>query len=350
MESSISIKILILLHLIVVGITFFSAPIHASEVDSYTKTRMIHGDAITEINYEINYLINIAVYTANRRGLSRPEDLYRVLNRTLGGRIVSRLEQVFEHYNDGRILKVDLSESIYSDMGLLRAPSLILSRKMGGVFKADKCIIGTDKLGHFIAQGYQYFKKCYLKEKGVEEALIYGINSELTYYGFLTTGIFSYGDLVANFQGMRFWNDILGEHPDILNEDQSPYIQKKKGKWVVMNPVDMSRYFDAGWDERINKNLFSDPEAKDSIDHRIQQVKTSENLPSPDIIKTFLDGLKYKYKAYSVYLLNIGTSPRSIVKRLKLKLKTGYKKLNRSRDFLLEQPVDPLLMAIDEYI
>ena len=202
---------------------------NATEVDSYTYTRFLKDGAVFEINDEINRLMEEAIREANQDDIHNSEDLYRILNKFLGELIVTQIEEIIEQKNDGRVLKLDIRDSIYSDMWTFWAPSLMLSQKIGGVFKVDEYIIGTDKLGHFVSQGYTYFKICYLKGEGIEEALLFGINSELTYFGFLTTGIYSYGDLVANFQGLRFWNDILSEHPDILGERQQHYIQKKMG-------------------------------------------------------------------------------------------------------------------------
>jgi hypothetical protein len=122
----------VILRLMISVIIFFSVKTYASEVDSYTNTQLIRDEAITDINNEINSLIKTAVDTANLRGLGHPEELYLILNKTLGGRIVSRLEKILEHKNDGRVLKVDIKESIYSELGFFKAPSLILSRKMGG--------------------------------------------------------------------------------------------------------------------------------------------------------------------------------------------------------------------------
>ncbi len=322
----------------------------ASEIDSYTKTRLIRKDAVAFINHEINRLINASVREANERGLSDAEDLYRILNKNLGGRIISQLEKNLEQHNDEQILKIDIRESIYNGMGFLQAPSLILSRKMGGVFKADDFIIGTDKLGHFIAQGFTYFKTCYLKNYGVEDALLYGINSEMTYYGFTTTGIFSYGDLVANFQGMRFWNDLLGEFPDILNEDHPPYIQRKGDQWVVAFPVDMRRYFDAAWDERINRNVFSDPELEDCIGSRINQAKGSARFPDPEKAKQTLELLNKKYKAYSAYLLNLDNFSRHRIKYMKSLLKTSIQVSRHKKTWSSGTHTALILLGMEDYL
>ena len=315
-----------------------------------TNTRMIHTGAVEEINREINLLMQQAVYTANINECQRPEDLYRVLNKFLGGRIVSRLEKILENKNDGSVLKVAIQESIYSEIGFLRAPSLMLSGKMGGVFKADSYIIGTDKLGHFIAQGYQYFKKCYLQGNGIEAALLYGINSELTYYGLITTGIYSYGDLVANFQGMRFWNDVLGTYPDILNENRISYVGQKKGRWVVKNQVDMRRYFDAGWDERINRNVFADAKVNNTVYKRICSLVDGKVCPPPETARTLLSQLRRKYRNYAAYLLNVGNLSKKKIVELKFQLKAAKKTTTRTYRRLSETFEDPFFNMVDEYI
>lgn len=323
---------------------------YASEIDSYTKTQLIRKDAVSFINKEINRLINISVSEANKRGITDSEDLYEILNQNLGGRIISQLEKNLEQNNDHQILKIDIRESIYNGMGFLQAPSLILSRKMGGVFKAGNLIIGTDKLGHFIAQGFTYYKTCYLKDYGVEDALLYGINSEMTYFGFTTTGIFSYGDLVANFQGMRFWNDLLGKYPDILNETRPPYIQKKENRWSVTFPVDMRRYFDAAWDERINRNVFSDPELNDCIGNRIRRAKGSIPYPDTENADKILGLLNKRYKGYSVYLLNHGNFSKYHIKYLKSQLKLATDEILHKKSWLSGTSTALILLGIEDYL
>ncbi|MFC6672641.1 hypothetical protein [Marinobacterium aestuariivivens] len=64
--------------------------------------------------------------------------------------------------------------------------------------------MGLDKLGHFFAQGWQYFELTALGGGTLEQALALGREQEQGRYGYLTTGIFSYADLAANFNGWRF--------------------------------------------------------------------------------------------------------------------------------------------------
>ena len=48
-------------------------------------------------------------------------------------------------------------------------------------------------------------------------ALSWGEMREKGVYGFSTTGIFSYADLVANFNGYRFWNRVLKTEKDPIS-------------------------------------------------------------------------------------------------------------------------------------
>lgn len=306
-------------------LVFSILPAYASEVDSYTFTGFIREDAVSEINREINELMGIAIREANQENIEDPEDLYEVIHKILGGFIITRLEEILEQRDDGRIVRVDIRDSVYSDLWSFWAPSLLLSQKIGGVFKAGGYIIGTDKLGHFVSQGYTYFKICCLKGEGLEKAFLYGINSELTYFGFAATGIFSYGDLVANFQGMRFWNDILGKRPDILGQRQKPYIQRQNGFWVLLNPVDIRRYFDAGWDERINRNVFRNPMIQDEVNSKIVHAAASLPALNRDTIEDRLIALENRYKEYSMYLLNNGNLHKENITELKEKLKLALK-------------------------
>src|SRR5690606_31300933 len=119
--------------------------------------------------------------------------------------------------------------------------------------------IGVDKLEHLFDRGYAYFEEHYLNKKGIEETLINGVWWEKALYGGKKwgTGVFSYGDLAANFNGMRFWNDILGKNRDVLGESIDPYILCHDNKWIQINQVDITHYIDASYDEAINCSKFT---------------------------------------------------------------------------------------------
>jgi hypothetical protein len=89
---------------------------------------------------------------------------------------------------------------------------------------------GTDKLGHFFMQGHTYYTiYMYLLNHGksAQQAhtaiVIYGQILEQTYLGTLVNGIYSNGDLSANYAGWKFYMNLahsvkIGDrtHPPIL--------------------------------------------------------------------------------------------------------------------------------------
>lgn len=74
---------------------------------------------------------------------------------------------------------------------------------------------GTDKIAHFFQQGYTYYgiaERAVAKgvdRNGAEKkAVNWGKMTERTYYGTLVGGVFSNGDLHANYVGMRFYQGL----------------------------------------------------------------------------------------------------------------------------------------------
>jgi hypothetical protein len=109
--------------------------------------------------------------------------------------------------------------------------------------------MGTDKLGHFVTVGLAYYKKYlqakffgFSKENAIKLAIKRGIFSEKTYYGSIISGVFSYADLEANYQGLKFAIDMCeGENPLL--------VQDSKGKWSQRKPFDITPYLTPKLDE-----------------------------------------------------------------------------------------------------
>jgi hypothetical protein len=126
----------------------------------------------------------------------------------------------------------------------------------GTVINVGGVRVGTDKFEHFSGSGFAYFKSYYLENNPLREALHSGFRAEGGFLGAISTGVFSYADLSANFGGMRFWNDVLAKRPDVLGENQPPYVECRASQWEVRRPIDVTRYVDLTWDESNNCSLF----------------------------------------------------------------------------------------------
>jgi len=102
--------------------------------------------------------------------------------------------------------------------------------------------IGTDKLGHFLQQGYEYYL-VYLQaitagqteNEALAAAVHHGTHQEDSYYGTTLSGIRSNGDLSANFSGLHFYLSLTHEMT-IYGEKVPPALIFQNEQWQL-NPA-----------------------------------------------------------------------------------------------------------------
>jgi hypothetical protein len=114
-----------------------------------------------------------------------------------------------------------VEESIYRDPYLFYIPQFGLAPNI----QVNGYYFGTDKLSHFAWVGYLYYKA-----RNLEKAIEYGIQDEKTLHGYWASGVFSYADLEANYQGYLFYSSLC---------DKS-------------QAFDIRRYVNGNWDESYN--------------------------------------------------------------------------------------------------
>jgi hypothetical protein len=107
--------------------------------------------------------------------------------------------------------------------------------------------VGSDKLGHFLQQGHEYYEIVKSKgASGVQEAENYGKETETGGFGLRTTGIMSHADLEANRQGLKFYQQLYTDSKMVFdianyinkkwNEGYNPnYYEETVGKYVWTN-------------------------------------------------------------------------------------------------------------------
>ena len=246
---------------------FLFSGVQAAEVDQFTGINHLK-DSSAVIEAEVNRRIQLAITKANshypqplqKKKLHhriRPqcdvERLYGQLQAQLAKSLIGQVETFAEESSQVDKRRVTFQQSVYRDFERLDAPSLVMSERVAAVIRVNHVYLGTDKLGHFFTEGNTYFEITDRMSRGVEAGLLYGEWSESLYFGAQTTGVYSYADLVANFNGLRFWNRILATHADPLKgEYQAPYIACSNKRWVFNERFSFDDYVDYGWDESIN--------------------------------------------------------------------------------------------------
>lgn len=101
--------------------------------------------------------------------------------------------------------------------------------------KVDGICIGSDKLGHFFQQGYQYYRKADAKGGSASDAEKFGKSTEAGGFGLSSTGVYSRADLAANRSGLDFYKNV----------DQDPSLD-----------FDISNYITSAWNEQENTSFY----------------------------------------------------------------------------------------------
>lgn len=255
---------------VLLGMLVITFQVRAAEVDQFTLPPgepVALADSALVLNAEVNRLLQQAIAQANSRVMrvdhkngsrwvqprcDEPR-LYQALASQLARSVVGQLETFAEQSDQVSRRRVAFENSIYRTFEWQSSPTLVLTERMAAVINLNGVDMGTDKLGHFFTEGYSYFLVTDQLNKSIDSALLFGEWSESAYYGAQTTGVFSFADLVANFQGLRFWNRVLARQPDPLTPANSAqYVQCKSERWVQAQTFRWSDYVDKGWSEVAN--------------------------------------------------------------------------------------------------
>ncbi|HEC11774.1 MAG TPA: hypothetical protein ENI80_00730 [Acidiferrobacteraceae bacterium] len=294
----------------------------ASEIDSFTQRYDNLQDVGPVLDARTNVLLDRAISRANRIADKGADDedgneavgcsapvLYRSVRKELGRRFIGQLE-VFVHQSaqiDKR--RMQRKKTIYRDFRFYEAPSMGTIGRISAIVRVQDNIVGSDKFGHFFAQGYGYFKRAYLDGKGVESALRFGELSERVFLGALTTGVYSYADLAANFNGLQFWTQLVAGYADPMGADASskgPYVHCKDNRWQRRRHFTWADYIDAAWDEGVNCNAFRNRTLLHRVSMRLTELERQTGHPMRCPVSISAAAmLKDKYGRYFPRLVNL---------------------------------------------
>lgn len=289
-----------------------AAAAQAAEIDSFTQRREPLPDATAALNRWFNQRLQAGVERTNdeMEDGCRPEQLYDNIRMSFASPFVGHfIAEVLDRSSTVPGQRVLLKQSIYRDLGLIDAISMHM-KDLSSVMNVRGTLVGTDKLGHFVVEGWSYFERAYLDHDSVEAALRWGEFTERTYFGLMTTGIYSYADLAANFDGMRFWVHLLGEYRDPLDRRffrRSPYVKCKQRFWTgehywkVVKRVHLEDYVNPAWDEAVNCQDYRNPQIAILVNRRILQQKLPGACPvAPQACRHAAD----HYGDYDRHLIN----------------------------------------------
>jgi hypothetical protein len=108
-------------------------------------------------------------------------------------------------------------------------------------------LVGVDKIDHFWVQGHLYYEKA-RRGRDSDRAIRYGTRTEWMRWGMLTTGVFSFADLAANYDGYTFYRDLLGPGSLMQRADDGCVVQVRGFDW--------EEYVDWEYDEVANPPVY----------------------------------------------------------------------------------------------
>ncbi len=307
----------------------------SAEVDSFTNRHEL-ADSRVALNLVVNRWLAEALATANERSLFQLGNeqgvdycnqvrLFDALKEKLTGFIVGKLEALVTNSTDLDTIRVAFDQSIYRDFEFTESPTISLTKHLAVLLRIGDVYLGADKFGHFFTEGFSYYEMYSAGDQYA--ALQFGDLSESTFYGEFTTGVFSYADLAANLNGLRFWNSILGLKTDPVTGTavDKPFVQCVDKKWHLMKEFDWRDYVDPSWDEAINCSAFRNEILLAKVKKRIADTshgktcslvdvdrqtlkkKYGDLLPfifNPDGNKVLMEPLKPKFELYWSTIVN----------------------------------------------
>lgn len=192
-----------------------NAVVFAFETDQYNLPPQPLADIGDEVSDHIAEEIRLAIADVNRQPAGRRSSdavARAVYDRLAGDDLMTTKfgKWMASHRFSGQPDRywTDYSESIYVLNPMNYATISPTVRLYGVEF-------GIDKLEHLLQQGFQYYE---IEQKVLangssadaaeKKAVEWGRRTERTYYGLLTSGVYSNADLSANFAGLRFYRNL----------------------------------------------------------------------------------------------------------------------------------------------
>ncbi len=222
----------------------------AAETDQFYDRAKPIADSTEILNKKVNE--TIAEIVAGRRNEPRQKVIVNAVYRTLGGpRMTDKLEKWLIESPQVEKREVARRDSIYGGMPIWTTRFAFIFG-LGKTLSVNDQLIGSDKISHFLSQGWKFHKR-YQRTGSEEAAAKRAVLTERAIFGAGTTGTFSNADLVANFEGYRFYrslfeDDVIPGKPAILRWED--------GGWVVQREFDWADHVNEYWDEALNVNSY----------------------------------------------------------------------------------------------
>ncbi len=227
-----------------------AAPGFPYETDQYSLGEAPIADSVDLLNNRFNQ--ELARIAAEWRGPASRARFARQVYARLGGRHwVDRLERWAIRSPDVEKALPGGRRSIYRGLPFWATRAGFFFG-VAPTIRIHSVSLGTDKIGHFISQGWKYHRR-HLRGASPERVLRLGVRNEAGIFGSLTTGTFSNADLVANYEGYLFYRSLF---EDDVVAGKPAIIAWAEGGARIQRRFDFRDHVNDFWSEALNPSRF----------------------------------------------------------------------------------------------
>lgn len=229
-----------------------AVPVRAYETDQFSNRLEPIADSTVPLNRKVNTAL--AEVIEEWRGPQDEREFANAVYRKLGGvHWVDQIERWAMKSPEVAKLDTPRHDSIYAHHPL-SATRVTFLFGVGFTIRVNGQLIGTDKLGHFMSQGRKFWWRWLrLHDEGLAAA--HSAFTERAIFGQMTTGDYSNADLVANYEGHRFYRSLF---EDDITPGKPAIVRWRDGAWALQRGFDWSDHVNAYWDEALNPNHFDE--------------------------------------------------------------------------------------------
>lgn len=196
----------------------------------------------------------IAELVAGWEGPRHDARFVTAIYRRIGGiHWVDQLERWAMESEEVDRVPVDPREHAFSELPFL-------ANRVTAVFGAGPTLqlagvrIGSDKIGHFLSQGRKVWLR-YQRMRSEREALARSAYTERAIFGQPMTSRYSNADLVANYEGHRFYRSLF---EDGVVPGRAAILRWEDGRYRIQRPFSWGDHVTIFWDEALLPNHYDD--------------------------------------------------------------------------------------------
>lgn len=231
---------------------------------------MLWGKSLNDISAYLNSFLNQRTWQTvqainqlplrQRQQLSCDEVHKKIIesyNKNKGLDFISEIERrVYDEPKLARYPPITYSKFAVIDASIYKKSQLFKLKIFGINININGIHLGVDKLDHILRTGYFYFEHYQKQRKrGASSlsaeisAIEKGITQEKTYFGYWVSGVFSYADLEANYQGLHF-------HQNFCSGNQAYLQRRNNSTWRFSRLIDLKHYVNPWFDESYNTSTY----------------------------------------------------------------------------------------------